>query len=175
MEADSRLMNDHRTSTEGPLIGTLSETIRGESHIEKIQKAVKRFTCRNGRRPRVLACYIGSDGPVKILGHLASIFAQWGFDVDIGPVRQSVQPAAMMAIENDVHLVCLVCAYDHYPATAYELSNALIQMDGGHILVAVLGDIPDELRFKNEADRRNFVNFNPHTDDEVVAFLEKLG
>jgi methylmalonyl-CoA mutase len=168
-------MNDHRTSTGNPLIGNLPETIRGGSHIEKIQKAVKQFTCRNGRRPRILACYIGSDGPVKILGHLASIFAQWGFDVDIGPVRRSVQQAAMMAIENDVHLVCLVCAYDRYPSTAYELADALAQMDGGHILVAVFGDIPKEFHFSSKAGRKNLINFNPHTADEVVVFLEKLG
>lgn len=167
-------MNDHRSSTKIPLIGNLSEAIRGESHIEKIQEAVKRFARRNGRRPRVLACYIGSDGPVKILGHLASILAQWGFDVDISPVQRSAQQAAMMAIENDVHFVCLVCASDHYPSTACELADALMQMDGGHILVAVLGDIPKEFRFSSQADRQNFINFNPRTADEVITFLEKL-
>jgi methylmalonyl-CoA mutase cobalamin-binding domain/chain len=168
------IMPDCRRQPEASLIGSMPEAVRDASQLDVIRKEVNRFACQNGRRPRVLACYIGPGGRREILGHIASMFAQWGFDVDIGPACRSARQAALTAVENDVHLVCLVCKHDLYPLTPYQLVDALKEQDGDHIWVAVLGDVPEELHFKDTPGRSRLINVNPKNAGEVIALLEKL-
>ncbi len=122
----------------------------------------------------MLVCYIGTSGPRRNLDQVASIFAQWGFDVDIGPMGQSVQHAVNMAIENDVHLISLVCKEENYSSIALELAEALKEHDCGHILAMVAGDIPAEIRCAPAPGNTNLIIFNPKTIDEVFALLERL-
>lgn len=156
------------------LVGMLPESVRHAVKTDLILKKTQQFAGQKGRRPRILVCYIGTSDPKRNLNQIASIFAQWGFDVDIGPVRQTVQHAAIMAIENDVHLVCLVCKPDQYPSTAVELAEGLRDQGCGHILVTVAGDIPADNHCDLLSNSSNLINFNPKTTNEVIALLERL-
>ena len=59
----------------------------------------------DGRPPRILVAKIGQDGHDRGQKVIASAFADLGFDVDIGPLFQTPEEAAALAIENDVHIV----------------------------------------------------------------------
>lgn len=156
------------------LVGMTPDSIRQAFQNDLILIKTQQFADQKGRRPRILVCYIGTSGPGQNLNQVASIFAQWGFDVDIGPARQSIQHAAVMAIENDVHLVCVLCKAEHYPSTAVELMHALKGRTCGHILVMVAGDIPDGINHPGIPEDLNLINFFPKTTDEVIALIERL-
>ena len=48
---------------------------------------------------------MGQDGHDRGIKVIATAFADLGFDVDIGPMFQTPEEAAQMAVENDVHVV----------------------------------------------------------------------
>jgi methylmalonyl-CoA mutase cobalamin-binding domain/chain len=109
------------------------------SQAELIRRKVNQFATRNGRRPRVLVSHIGPSGQKRTLNQVAAVFARWGFDVDIGPIGQLPHRAALMAIENDVHMVCLLCDPDQQPQMEGEVTDALRSFNSDDILVAFFG------------------------------------
>jgi methylmalonyl-CoA mutase len=73
---------------------------------------------------------------------IATGFADLGFDVDIGPMFQTPDEAARMAVENDVHVVGVSSLAAGHKTLVPELSKALRQEGGDDILVVVGGIIP---------------------------------
>ena len=63
------------------------------------------FAEAEGRRPRILICKLGQDGHDRGARIIASGFADIGFDVDVGPLFQTPEEAAMQAVDNDVHVL----------------------------------------------------------------------
>ena len=63
------------------------------------------FAERDGRPPRVLVAKVGQDGHDRGQKVIASAFADLGFDVSIGPLFQTPEEAAALAIEKDVHIL----------------------------------------------------------------------
>ena len=70
-----------------------------------IQKKVKEFADKVGRRPRILVAKMGQDGHDRGAKIIATAFADIGFDVDVGPLFQTPAETAREAIENDVHII----------------------------------------------------------------------
>jgi methylmalonyl-CoA mutase len=66
----------------------------------------RRFEVRDaeGRRPRILVAKIGQDGHDRGQKVIASAFADLGFDVDIGPVRNAGGSRAPGGRERRAHL-----------------------------------------------------------------------
>ena len=60
------------------------------------------FAEAEGRRPRMIVVKLGQDGHDRGAKIIATAFADIGFDVDIGPLFQTPEEAAMQATENDV-------------------------------------------------------------------------
>ena len=56
----------------------------------KVQQLTEEFAGDFGRRPRILVAKIGQDGHDRGQKVIASGFADLGFDVDIGPLFQTV-------------------------------------------------------------------------------------
>ena len=48
---------------------------------------------------------MGQDGHDRGVKVIATAYADFGFDVDLGPMFQTPEEAARMAVENDVHVV----------------------------------------------------------------------
>ena len=63
------------------------------------------FAERTGRRPRILVAKMGQDGHDRGAKVVSSAYADLGFDVDVGPLFQTPEETAKMAIENDVHMI----------------------------------------------------------------------
>jgi methylmalonyl-CoA mutase len=53
----------------------------------------------------MLVAKLGQDGHDRGAKIIATAFADVGFDVDIGPLFQTLEEAARQAVENDVHIV----------------------------------------------------------------------
>jgi len=70
-----------------------------------VLREIKMFAREEGHRPRMLVAKLGQDGHDRGAKIIAAAFADVGFDVDIGPLFQTLEEAARQAVENDVHIV----------------------------------------------------------------------
>ena len=122
--------------------GVYSAEFGDSEIITSIRKRTDQFKEREGRRPRILVAKMGQDGHDRGMKVIASGFADLGFDVDIGPMFQTPDEAARMAVENDVHVVGVSSLAAGHKTLVPELAKALRQEGGDEILVVVGGIIP---------------------------------
>ncbi|OLY79694.1 Methylmalonyl-CoA mutase, mitochondrial [Smittium mucronatum] len=120
------------------------------SIVDKVIERTKKFLDEHGRRPRVLIVKMGQDGHDRGANVVASGFADLGFDVDVGPLFQTPEEAARLAIDSDVHVIGVSSlAAGHkvlVPKLIEELKAQLNEAGDGignhNILVIVGGVIP---------------------------------
>ena len=157
--------------------GVKSADVAGEaSQLELIKGKVNQFFAQNGRRPRVLVGHIGLSGQRRTLNQVAAIFARRGFDVDIGSICQSPQQVARMAIENDVHMVCLLCDPDRRSQIGNDLFDVLRTHNSNDTLVVFFGD-PHTGGNRRQAPGGRYppVGIRAATaDTDIITILDKL-
>ncbi|MBB4086343.1 methylmalonyl-CoA mutase [Sphingomonas carotinifaciens] len=71
----------------------------------RLQEGVSATERRLGRRPRMLVAKMGQDGHDRGANLVSSMFGDLGFDVVSGPLFQTPDEAAVLAIEKDVDVV----------------------------------------------------------------------
>lgn len=75
----------------------------------------------------------------RVIRKVASDLADRGFDVDVGPLDMSVQGAARMAVENDVHVVGMITGDDDPIARTSEIKAALDGQGATDAVVVMIG------------------------------------
>jgi methylmalonyl-CoA mutase len=106
--------------------------------IKQIEKRINTFVEQEGRRPRILLAHLESDRPDRWTKQLAVSLAEFGFDVDIGPTNQAPLQIARLAIDNDVHVMCVsISDITNQPLVA-QLAEAL-EAEGGADIGLVAG------------------------------------
>jgi methylmalonyl-CoA mutase len=108
-----------------------------------IKKRIEQFVKMEGRRPRILVSSLSKKGHDQENKLIASIFAESGFDVDIGPPHQTPQITARMAVENDVHVVCFLSLENAHAEMVADLAKALHSENGEDIRIVIGGAIPE--------------------------------
>jgi methylmalonyl-CoA mutase len=115
----------------------------GDSEVfAALKKRTDQFSEREGRRPRILVTKMGQDGHDRGIKVIATAYADMGFDVDISPMFQTPEEAAMMAVENDVHVVGVSSLAAGHKTLVPRLIEELRKVDGENIKVVVGGVIP---------------------------------
>jgi methylmalonyl-CoA mutase len=159
---------------------TISGVYRGEfdesGRVEEIRKRTDAFARREGRRPRILVAKMGQDGHDRGAKVIATAFADFGFDVDVGPLFQTPEEAARQAVENDVHVVGMSSLAAGHKTLLPKLVEELRRLGREDILVVVGGVIPaQDYDFLHEHGA--CAVFGPGTviPDAAEAILEKLG
>ena len=76
-----------------------------DSAFVRVKEGIESFTHRKGRAPRVLIAKMGQDGHDRGAKVVGSAYADLGFDVTVGPLFQTPQEAAKLALEKDVDVV----------------------------------------------------------------------
>jgi len=107
-----------------------------------VQKLTDAFAEREGRRPRILIAKMGQDGHDRGAKVVATAYADLGFDVDIGPLFQTPEEAAKMAVENDVHVVGISSLAGGHKTLLPQLRDELKKLGRPDILIVVGGVIP---------------------------------
>ena len=107
-------------------------------NTKNIQKKISAIAQREGRRPRILLVHLESDQSDRWTTPLAASLAEFGFDVDIGPSNQAPLQSARLAIDNDVHIICVSIADITNQALVVQLAEAL-QTEGGTYIKLVAG------------------------------------
>ena len=75
---------------------------------------------------------------------IASGFADFGFDIDIGPLFQTPQEVARQALDNDVHIVGVSSQAAAHRTLIPQLIQELAHIGAEKILVCVGGVIPQQ-------------------------------
>ncbi|MFP4033331.1 MAG: cobalamin-dependent protein, partial [Desulfococcaceae bacterium] len=123
--------------------GAYASEYAGDSEIiASLRKRTEHFSEKTGRRPRMLVVKMGQDGHDRGIKVVASAYADLGFDIDIGPMFQTPEEAAKMAIENDVHAVGASSLAAGHKTLIPSLIQALKDQGGGDIVVFAGGVIP---------------------------------
>jgi len=113
-----------------------------DDRIEEIRAMTDAFAAREGRRPRIYIAKLGQDGHDRGAKVVATSFADLGFDIDVGPLFQTPEEAARLAIENDVHAIgCSSLAAGHKTLVP-QLVQALKDQGANDIIVFAGGVIP---------------------------------
>ncbi|MCP3875052.1 MAG: methylmalonyl-CoA mutase [Desulfobacteraceae bacterium] len=110
--------------------------------VESLRKRTTDFEKKTGRRPRILLSKMGQDGHDRGVKIIATAYADFGFDVDLGPMFQTPEEAARMAVENDVHVVGVSSLAAGHKALVPQVIAELKNQGASDIKVIVGGIIP---------------------------------
>ncbi len=108
----------------------------------EVRALTEAFAERHGRRPRILIAKMGQDGHDRGAKVVATAYADLGFDVDIGPLFQSPEETAKMAVEADVHVVGISSLAGGHKTLLVQLREELIKVGREDIMVIVGGVVP---------------------------------
>ena len=110
--------------------------------ITKARGLTDDFAEREGRRPRILVAKMGQDGHDRGAKVVSSAYADLGFDVDVGPLFQTPEETAKMAVENDVHMVGMSSLAAGHKTLLPALIEELTKLGRPDIMVFAGGVIP---------------------------------
>jgi methylmalonyl-CoA mutase len=102
------------------------------------------FAEANGRRPRMLVAKMGQDGHDRGGKVIATAFADFGFDVDVGPLFQTPEEVARDAVEQDVHVVGVSSQAAGHKTLVPQLIEELDKAGADDVLVVCGGVIPPQ-------------------------------
>jgi len=122
--------------------GVYAQESADSEMIESLRKRTADFEKKTGRRPRILLSKMGQDGHDRRVKVIATAYADFGFDVDLGPMFQTPEEAARMAIENDVHIVGVSSLAAGHKTLVPKVIEELKNQGASDIKVVVGGIIP---------------------------------
>ncbi len=130
--------------------GVYSSEYAKSDEVQEIRALTDAFAKVEGRRPRILVAKLGQDGHDRGAKVVATAYADLGFDVDVGPLFQTPEEAARMAVENDVHVVAMSSLAAGHKTLLPALVEELRRLGREDIMVVAGGVIPaqdyDQLR-----------------------------
>ncbi len=124
--------------------GVYSSESRQDPEFIKARDLVESFAKAEGRRPRILVAKMGQDGHDRGAKVIATAFADLGFDVDLGPLFQTPEEVARMAVENDVHVLGVSTLAGGHMTLVPQVIEELKRLGRPDILVVVGGVIPPQ-------------------------------
>jgi methylmalonyl-CoA mutase len=143
--------------------------------LERLRQRCSFFEQNQGRRPRILVAKMGQDGHDRGSKVISTAFADFGFDVDIGPLFQTPEETARQAVENDVHTIGMSSLAAGHKTLLPALIDCLASFGRSDILVVVGGVIPPS-DYEYLYDKGAAAIFGPGTviPDAAEEILTKL-
>ncbi len=122
--------------------GAYGSIVNQDSNFAELKERVEAFAAQEGRRPRIMIAKMGQDGHDRGAKVVATAYADIGFDVDVGPLFQTPEEAAKMAVENDVHVVGVSSLAAGHKTLVPQLVAELKKLGAEDIAVVCGGVIP---------------------------------
>jgi methylmalonyl-CoA mutase len=129
-------------ATQQTVSGVYGAVVEGQASWEQIKADIEQFLADEGRRPRIMIAKLGQDGHDRGAKVVATAFADLGFDIDVGPLFQTPEEAARLAIENDVHAIGVSSLAAGHKTLMPALVKALKDQGADDIIVFAGGVIP---------------------------------
>jgi len=124
--------------------GVYSSESKGDESFQRACELADRFAEIEGRRPRIMVAKLGQDGHDRGAKVVSTGYADMGFDVDIGPLFQTPDEAALQAVENDVHILGVSSLAAGHKTLVPQLIKELEKLGREDIMVIVGGVIPPQ-------------------------------
>jgi len=158
-----------------PVQGVYGGAYQDDVVWERLKDGVNATERRLGRKPRMLVAKMGQDGHDRGANLVSSAFGDLGFDVVPGPLFQTPQEAAALAIESNVDVVGASSLAAGHKTLIPELIRELQDAGRADIKVVAGGVIPaQDYEFLREAGVQAI--FGPGTNlvkaaEEVLRLL----
>lgn len=133
-----------------------------------LRRRTRKFLECRGRRPRILVCCLDPDGAGTRRMARASAYADMGFDVDLVKRSPTAQNIARAAVENDVHVIDMVCAAGTAQHVLHQLAGALKAAQSEHIRV-VADDVITEQEGSRDCSSGGVPTVGPGASAEDLA------
>jgi methylmalonyl-CoA mutase len=127
-----------------PVSGIYGGAYKGDPRWTQAEEGVDAVERRLGRKPRMLVAKMGQDGHDRGANLVASAFADLGFDVVPGPLFQTPEESARLAIDQDVDVVGASSLAAGHRTLVPALIDHLKEMGRPDIKVVVGGVIPPQ-------------------------------
>jgi methylmalonyl-CoA mutase len=125
-----------------PVRGIYGAAYEGDPRWQQAEEGVGAVERRLGRRPRLLVAKMGQDGHDRGANLVASAFADLGFEVVSGPLFQTPEESARLAVDKQVDVVGASSLAAGHKTLVPELIGHLRDMGRPDIKVVVGGVIP---------------------------------
>ena len=140
-EAMEKAFGRHQASSQPPS-GAYGGAISDDQSFAKMQDRLQAFEKEAGCRPRMLIAKMGQDGHDRGAKVIAAAFSDIGFDVEVGPLFQTPDETAQVAVDMDVHIVGVSSQSAGHDTLVPKLIQELRSRDAGHMIVVCGGVIP---------------------------------
>ncbi len=118
------------------------DAYRDEPELATLSARLSDFSRTTGRKPKIMVAKLGQDGHDRGAKIIASAFGDIGFDVLAGPLFQTPEEAADMAVGAKVHVIGMSSLAAGHKTLAPQLIEALKAKGGGDVIVVVGGVVP---------------------------------
>ncbi|MEO3998266.1 methylmalonyl-CoA mutase [Mesorhizobium sp. CAU 1732] len=114
----------------------------GEPEYENLVQRLDDFARTLGESPKLLVAKLGQDGHDRGAKIIASAFGDIGFEVIAGPLFQTPEEAAELAVKSKVHVVGMSSLAAGHKTLAPQLVAALKAKGAENVIVVVGGVVP---------------------------------
>ncbi len=159
-----------------PVKGVYGSAYAGDNRYQQVVDGVEAVTRRLGRTPRMLVAKMGQDGHDRGANVIASAFGDMGFDVTSGPLFQTPEEAAKLAIEKDVDAIGASSLAAGHKTLIPELIGHLRAAGRSDIKVVAGGVIPpQDYDFLREAGVQGIYGPGSNVVECAADMLRLLG
>ncbi len=114
----------------------------GDPELGVLAGRLDEVTKRLGHKPKIMVAKLGQDGHDRGAKVIASAFGDIGFDVVAGPLFQTPEEAAELALAEEVTVLGVSSLAAGHKTLMPQLTQALKKRGGGDIIVVCGGVIP---------------------------------
>ncbi|MGH6806963.1 MAG: methylmalonyl-CoA mutase family protein, partial [Ensifer adhaerens] len=114
----------------------------GEPELAVLTERLGEVSEKLGRKPKIMVAKLGQDGHDRGAKVIASAFGDIGFDVLAGPLFQTPEEAADMALASKVNVIGVSSLAAGHKTLMPQLAEALKKRGGEDIIVICGGVIP---------------------------------
>ncbi len=162
-------------ATQQTVSGVYGAVLEGMTSWETLKSEIAKFSEEEGRRPRIMIAKLGQDGHDRGAKVVATAFADLGFDIDVGPLFQTPEEAARLAIENDVHAVGVSSLAAGHKTLLPALVQALKDQGADDIIVFAGGVIPaQDYDFLFQAGAKAIFGPGTRIEDSAMTVLAEI-
>jgi len=172
--AIEKVFSRHKATIKS-ISGIYSAEAGDNDNFIEAKRLSDKFAELEGRRPRIMVAKMGQDGHDRGAKVISTIFADLGFDVDVGPLFQTPVEVAQQAAENDVDIVGASSLAAGHKTLVPLLIEELKKIGRQDIMVVAGGVIPSN-DYKFLFDRGVAGVFGPGTiiPEAAIKILENL-
>lgn len=140
-DAMRQAFGDHAATPE-VIKDVYGEAYRGEPELQILKSRMSGVEDTLGRKPKIMVAKLGQDGHDRGAKVIASAFGDIGFDVLAGPLFQTPEEAADMALSERVNVVGVSSLAAGHKTLLPQLVEDLKKKGGGEVIVVCGGVIP---------------------------------